>query len=278
MAIILLSSLGVMKWQRTHRDHLSLTCLDVGHGQAILVQLPGTMNILFDAGSMYTSDVGTRIVVPFLDYIGVSRLHAIVLSHHDIDHINGVPEIVDRRRVDRVYVNDAFLSQTQTAETAKLLLRHLHEKHVRVDPVPEVIAAGPARTHMIWPVGDPNAHEGISDNDTSLVSMIEFAGAGILLCSDIERFAQQQITDLHPALKADVVVAPHHGSTRTMDAQFLPQLDASVLLCSCGKLDFTQGRVVRRDDHAQILYTARDGAISICIDAHGMVQTRVMKR
>ena len=102
MLLTLLVPLGVMKWQRTHRDHLSITCLDVGHGQAILARLPGTMNILFDAGSLYGSDIGTRIVLPFLDYEGIGRLHAVVVSHRDIDHINGLPEVANRRRVDRV--------------------------------------------------------------------------------------------------------------------------------------------------------------------------------
>jgi competence protein ComEC len=272
MAIVLLCSLGLMKWHRTHRDHLSLTCLDVGHGQAILVQLPGTMNILFDAGSMYISDVGTRVVLPFLDYIGVSRLHAVVLSHHDIDHINGVPEVVDRRRVDHVYAGDAFLAQAQTAETAKLLLQHLQTRGVAVERVPEIITAGPASIETLWPVGDPNAQPQLSDNDRSLVSMIEFGGARILLCSDTESLAQQQIARLYPELKADVVVAPHHGSTRTLHAGFLPQIQASVLLCSCGKLDFDQGRVIKRDGQAQVYYTARDGAATICIDGDGDVE------
>jgi len=278
MAIILLSSLGLMKWHRTHRDHLSLTCLDVGHGQAVLVQLPGTRNILFDAGSMYTSDVGTRIVLPFLDYIGVSRLHAVVLSHHDVDHINGVPEVVDRRRVDRIYTSDVFLAQSQTAETARLLLQHLDARGVKLDRVPEIIAAGPARIHTLWPIGDPNAQQEISDNDKSLVSMIELAGTRVLVCSDIERFAQRQIISLHPGLNADVVVAPHHGSMTTLHAGFLPQLEATILVCSCGKRDFDQGRVVGRDGHAEVCYTARDGAVSICIDADGAIQRHAMKR
>ncbi|MBN1508170.1 MAG: ComEC/Rec2 family competence protein [Sedimentisphaerales bacterium] len=270
MTLVLLFSLAVMKWQRTHRDHLILTCLDVGHGQAILAQLPGTMNVLFDAGSMYTSDVGTRIVLPFLDYIGVSRLHAIVLSHQDIDHINGVPEIVDRRWTDHVYASKTFLTQSQTSETATLLLQHLGATGVTVEPIPEMIEAGPARMTTLWPIDE--AQPGIGDNDTSLVSEIEFAGRRILLCSDIEHYAQQQVVRLHPTLKADVVVAPHHGSVRTLDAGFLRQFDAAILLSSCGRLDFSQGRVVEREDRSRTLCTARDGAISICIDSDGVVQ------
>lgn len=86
-----------------------------------------------------------------------------------------------------------------------------------MDRVPQIITVGPARLHMLRPVADPNAQRQISDNDRSLVSLIELAGTRVLLCSDIERFAQRQILRLHPGLKAGVVVAPHHGSMTTLD-------------------------------------------------------------
>lgn len=274
MTVALLLTLVSMKWQRTYRNHVSLTCLDVGHGQAILVQLPGARNILFDAGSMYIDDVGTRIVLPCLDYLGVSRLHAVVLSHHDIDHINGVPEVVDRRRVDHVYAGDAFLTSTQTAPTARLLLDHLETRGVKVSRMPETIEAGPARVRLLWPAGDANVAPELSDNDTSLVCAVELAGRRALLCSDIERPAQQRMSVLWPDLKADIVVAPHHGSVRTLDPGFLPQLNASVLVGSCARRDLDQGRVVQATGRTRGWFTARDGAISICIDPDGAVQRR----
>jgi len=277
MAAVLLFSLVAMKWCRTHRDHLSLTCLDVGHGQALLVQLPGTANLLFDTGSMYVDDVGTRVVLPCLDYLGVSRLHAIVLSHHDIDHINGVPEVVGRRRVDHIYANDAFLAQAETAPTARCLLEHLETKRLSIERIPDTILAGPAMVRILWPVGDPNTQQELSDNDKSLVCAVEFADRTVLLCSDIERFAQQRMSRLYPDSKADVVVVPHHGSIRTLDAGFLPRLEASALLCSCARRDLDQGRVIDPKSHAGACFTARDGAISICIDAHGVVQKQAIR-
>ena len=60
IALVIIGALGTLKWQRTHRDNLVVTCLDVGHGQAILAQLPGGDNILFDAGSLYNRNIGKR--------------------------------------------------------------------------------------------------------------------------------------------------------------------------------------------------------------------------
>ncbi|MFQ6035546.1 MAG: ComEC/Rec2 family competence protein, partial [Sedimentisphaerales bacterium] len=110
MTLSLITFLGVTKWQRTSRDNLVLTCLDVGHGQAILAQLPGKANVLFDAGSLHESDIGRRIVAPFLDYSGISKIDAIIISHNDVDHINGILEIAEHCEVTGVYANDAFLS------------------------------------------------------------------------------------------------------------------------------------------------------------------------
>ena len=107
-ALALVAIVAIPKWQRTHGDNLTVTVLDVGHGQAILAQLPGGANILFDAGSQNRSDVGTRVVTPFLRYNGIRNIDAVVISHPDIDHINGLPEVTGNIRTKAVYASKAF--------------------------------------------------------------------------------------------------------------------------------------------------------------------------
>ena len=280
LALMVVLPLGLMKWQRTHRDHLSLTCLDVGHGQAILAQLPGTMNLLFDAGSLYGKDVGARIVVPFLDYAGIGRLHAIIASHHDVDHINGIPEIVSLRSVARVCLGDTFFAESATSQTTELLTQSLEASRIDPEHVPETIRAGSAQVRSLWPAGEPATPTTLEENDRSLVCLIEFAGRRVLLCSDIESTAQQEITRRYPSLKADVVVVPHHGSIRTLDEGFLKQLEPRLLLCSCGRTDYERGRVIvppragsTADGRtAALLITARDGAVTIRIDRAGVIK------
>ena len=276
-AVMLVIGLGALKWQRTHRDDLRLTCLDVGHGQAILVQLPGTRNLLFDAGALYSGDVGTRVVLPFLDYSGIDRLHAVVVSHCDIDHINGIPEVVARRRVDRVYIEDATFDAEGPAPS-RLLWQSLKERKHQIEDVPEVIEAGPARITRLWPTDECVGSAEFSDNDRSLVCLIEFAGRRLLLCSDIETGAQQAILTLHPDLQADVVVVPHHGSVRTLAPGFLERLRPSVLICSCGRRAYERGSMPTAPSGSECLVTARDEAISVCIDPSGRVQTCAANR
>ena len=273
MALILVTHLVTLKWQRTHRDHLRMTCLDVGHGQAIVVQFPGTKNVLFDAGSMYCHDVGTRIVLPFLDYMGVARLHAIVISHGDVDHINGIPEIVDRRRVEHVYANDTFFPQAEPSGPSALLIESLTRNKHTVERMPERLPFDGATVDTLWPLGHCTGDRQLSDNDRSLVARIEYAGVTVLLCSDIEAFAQRRIMALYPDLAARIVVVPHHGSKATRHEVFLPKLQPDVLIVSCGRRSLGAGQPSHDSFQPEYFFTAKNGAITVCVQSEGVVET-----
>jgi competence protein ComEC len=270
-------SLGVIKQQRIYRDNLILSCLDVGHGQAILVQLPGRANVLFDAGSMYKSDIGRRIVAPFMDYIGTNRIDAVIISHNDVDHINGIPEIAEYCEFKRIYANDDFFERTDPWGTATFLRECLNETGHKIERLDKNLnLVNEANIKTLWPDKKVNYDIQLSDNDKSLVSLIEFAGRKILLCSDIEQFAQSELMRLYPELKADIVVVPHHGSINTLDNDFLKKLNADILICSCSKSQYE--RTIRNEDQtissldsAKFFYTPENGAITIVIDKQGEI-------
>ncbi len=279
MALTIIVLLGVTKWQRTHRDNLIITCLDVSHGQAILAQLPGKANVLFDAGSMHKSDIGRRAVAAFLDYSGINKIDAIIISHNDIDHINGIPEIVEHCKVEDVYANPAFFSKTDEWGTAKFLKERLLEKGHKIQRLGKNLNSGSrAKIKILWPSEQICENEELDDNDKSVVSLIEFAGTKILLCSDIEEFAQRELLRMYPNLKADVVVVPHHGSTKTLEAGFLESLEADILICSCGLRQYERQQTSKRVSKAKSFYTVRDGAITVCVSKDGTIQTATFAR
>ncbi|MHC4665618.1 MAG: DNA internalization-related competence protein ComEC/Rec2 [Planctomycetota bacterium] len=272
MALAIIVLLGVTKWQRTHRDNLIMTCLDVGHGQAIMLQLPGKANVLFDAGSVNKHDIGRRIVAPFLDYSGIPKIDAIIISHNDLDHINGIPEIVKHCKVKAVFANDAFFSRIDRWGTAKFLNERLLEKGRKARTLNEELKVGDTAIKMLWPTEQMARNQSLSDNDKSLVSFIQFAGVGILLCSDIEQFAQTQLLGLFPRLRADVVIVPHHGSAKTLEPAFLKNLKPEILICSCGRREYEKNQTADLKNAAKPFYTARDGALTISISTDGTIK------
>jgi competence protein ComEC len=279
MLFVLVCWLGVLKLQRVYRDDLALTCLDVGHGQAILVRLTGKANVLFDAGSLYGNDVGARIVSPYLDYIGIRNIDALIISHNDADHINGVPEVVEHCNVKSVFANNAFFDRKDEWGTAEFLNNCLIEKGLEIKRIePEMSLSSSASIKILWPDEQLYNKENLSDNDRALVSLIEFAGKKILLCSDIEEFAQRELLRLYPNLKANIVVVPHHGSTTTLDLEFLKHLEADVLICSCGRRQYEkndsdpESRKYFPAD-ARLLCTPEAGAVTVSIDKSGVIKT-----
>ncbi len=275
--LVFVGYLGTLKWQRTHRDDLILTTLDVGHGQAIVARLPGTKTILFDAGSLHRSNVGGRIIIPFLDYVGIERLNAIVVSHNDIDHINGIPEIVYRRRIDHIYANESFFGQATEGGTAKRLIDSLRQDGHEIERMPQTIQSGPSIVHKLWPLDLETTPETLSDNDKSLVSSITFGQATVLLCSDIEQYAQRRIMALYPDLKANIVVEPHHGSTVTQDEHFLDHLNPDVLIRSCGPPRADRETKIPPKFNPKLIDTSQNGSITICVKIrpNGMVKLSI---
>jgi len=274
MVLAMLVFLGAVKWQRTHRNDLVVTCLDAGHGQAIFAQLPGKANVLFDAGSLHKSDVGRRVVAPFLDWAGVNKIGAVIVSHNDIDHINGIPEIAEHCEVGGVYANTAFFDKADQWGTAKFLNDCLSEMCIKIQRLNEDLnLSSSADIKILWPGEEICKNEGLGDNDKSLVSLIEFSGYKILLCSDIEKFAQRELLRLYPDLKADIVVVPHHGSVNTLEANFLEKLDADILICSCGRSQYEKQQVVKERDNTKSFYTSKDGAVTVRINKDNMVKT-----
>jgi len=266
--LTLIASLAIPWWQRTHEDNLTVTILDVGHGQAILAQMPGGSNILLDAGSQNRSDVGTRVVTPFLRYSGIRKIDAVVIGHGDIDHINGLPEVTGDIQTKTVYASKAFFEDNR--QTAKFLRNKL-QKIAEINDLPQKF--GSSKIRVLWPIPDIQENNSISDNDKSVVTLIEYAGRQVLICSDIEKFAQREILRLYPDLKADVLIMPHHGSAKTTEPSFVDKTGAAVTIASNSESSYEKGQVIGPRQGLKSYYTGKDGAVTVRVSKQGAINT-----
>jgi competence protein ComEC len=264
----ILVPLVVTKYVRTHRGDLEMTSLAAGHGQAIVLAFPGSQNVLFDAGSRTSKNCGWRTVVPFLRHKGIGRIHHLVISHADIDHVNGIPEIAATVNVDHIWASAAVVGKAATVSTAGYLNACL----TRLDRKIEVLDNGVelsnrARVTMLWPTPELCADTTIGDNDKSMVLLVEFAGRRILLCGDIERHAQEELLVRNPDLKVNVLVMPHHGSVRNLVDGFVERLAPDIIVVNCSRSEYIGA--YRPPEGILALYTPVDGAVTITIKADG---------
>lgn len=273
MFLAIIIFLGVIKFNRTYHKNLVITCLNVGHGQAIVAQLPGSKTYLFDAGSQNIGDIGTRIITPFLNYNGISEIDAIFISHGDIDHINGIPEVIKLCQVNSVYADKAFC-QTQKA-TVKFLNSCIDAAGLKIKPVQSETIMG---IKVIWPDDAAQANDKLSENDKSTVTLIESGNSKVLLCSDIEKSTQANLLKLFPNLHPDVVVVPHHGSLRTRLPNFLDALGADIFIYSCDEKLFDLLKKSNQTAISKSFYTCDNGAITVSIDENRTIKTTTQVR
>ena len=198
---------------------LEADVLAVGHGLAVVVQAPDGRAYVYDCGRMRDPNVGRRVVAPALWARGVRRIEAVLLSHADADHYNGLPDLLDRFSIGAVRVASGFAGAANP-EAVRLL------DLVKARGVPiETIAAGDhweasGARFAVWhpPEG---WHPAAKDNARSLVLDIEANGRHALLTGDLEDDGLLQIVSRpKPAPPPDVFLAPHHGG-RTANPEWL---------------------------------------------------------
>lgn len=273
MILLLVAAFSINKFKDL--NNLKLTVLSVGHGQAAIVNLPDGQNIIIDTGSMSKGDIGNSIVNPFFGYMAIDSINSVYISHNDIDHYNGLPEILEKHNCKNIYTTSQFIQNIYKSDTAMELERFLEDRNLSLKTAPEKSSIGRAEITLLWPRDLPDENFS-TDNQTSLVLLLEYADRKILFCSDITADVQKRLMSLYPQLNVDLIITPHHGSGRTADADFLNFLKPRYLITSCSKSQLAgTNREIKKFEHSY--YTCNDGAITATINPQGKIRIKTFR-
>ena len=218
-----------------------LTALDVGQGTSVLVQTAHHA-LLFDTGpGPESTHAGERVVVPFLQAHGVAALDTLIISHSDSDHSGGAPAVLDAIEV---------YQMVAALEPANALWANAQQHGADTLPC----AAGQrwqwdgVEFAMLWPdagplQGKPNAHCCVLRVSTLPTAASRLAGriqttqprVAALLTADIEAPTERVLLARdRGALRAEVLVVPHHGSKTSSTEPFLDSIEPSIVLFQVG--------------------------------------------
>jgi competence protein ComEC len=133
------------------------------------------------------------------------------------------------------------------------------------------------RFEVLHPARDSYQDPAIRENDRSCVLRVEAGGRRILLPADIERRAEEALLRRERGrLRADVLLAPHHGSRTSSIPDFVRATGPEIVVFPVGyrnRFGHPQREVLGRyaDIGARIYRTDRDGAVTIALRADGAI-------
>jgi competence protein ComEC len=278
-------SLGGRELARQSSREVRVTFLDVGQGDAAVIEGPRGFVALIDGGGSYDEgfDPGARVIEPYLRRRGIARVDLVVLSHPHPDHLNGLFRVLSRFQVGAVWTSGDdgrnpryrdFLALARARGAAAPVPAPWRSSEMTLIPI------GP------W-LGDAiAAPPGLGVNDASLVVRLSYGGRSVLFAGDLEEDGEAELvaraTSRLVALASDVLKVPHHGSRTSSSAELLDGVRPELAVASLGKdnrFRFPHAEVVARyvRRNVRVLRTDEVGAVTVTLSPEGAIDTTCVR-
>ena len=239
-------------------DHYTLTALDVGQGQCLILRTKAR-TVVVDCGGSYPQEAGALAA----EYLGLdlrSRVDCLILTHYDEDHAGGVTQLLHQLAVDTLYLPDV----PDESGTRAAIERAAAAQGSRIVPVSQdyLLPLDGAEIRVFAPVSSKNA------NAACLTVLFSAEKYDMLITGDMDEKTEQTLLQTHDLPDVEVYVAGHHGSAKASSEALLAQICPETVLISVGEgnryghpAQETLDRFA--DVGAQIYRTDQDGTIEI---------------
>lgn len=260
-SMLLLLLLMAHPWQQREK----ITFLDVGQGDASLLQ-SGGQTLLLDGGSTSQKNVGTYVILPYIKQQGISCLEAVVLTHTDQDHINGVTEVLEEGKKGWLTVKNLMYPYWMEGTEQGKQLKKLAEEagaSCRKIRAGDRLTIGKAEAVVLYPKEQEKIEE---PNAGSLVLFWKWEGVQAMFTGDLPEEKERELLQNLPA--CEILQVGHHGSATSTCREFLEQVQPSLAVISCAMKNRyghpspdTVDRLKKTG--CEIRYTMKSGAITI---------------
>ena len=252
MAVISLCLALCLSWY-VPENKASVTMLDVGQGQCILLQSEGR-TFLVDCGGD-SDETAALLASQQLLGQGITRLDGVILTHYDRDHMGGLPTLLTRVDTDLLLLPDT------EDQGKRALLSAIAGETVLVSDT-ATVEYGDTCITVFGPV-----YDGYS-NENSLCVLFETENCVILITGDRSDFGERMLLRQFTLPDVDILVAGHHGSGDSTSEELLTAVTPEMVLISVSE-DNNYGHpadelLARLQDHGCIIYrTDQCGSITL---------------
>jgi competence protein ComEC len=240
---------------------INMTLLDVGQGLSAVVQTANHW-LVYDTGAKFSaeSDMGQSALLPFLRLEGSDKIDKLIISHGDNDHIGGAASLMRGIPTEQV-------------------LTSVPQQLSSYSPVMCEAGQSWAWDKVRFTILSPQ-HAVVSENNNSCVLKIQSEHGTVLLTGDIEALAESWLIETYGNnIKANVLIAPHHGSKTSSTPKFLQAVQPEYVLIPAGyrnQFGHPHRDVLVRYKQlkAKVLNNADSGAITISVrDGSWVIQS-----
>jgi competence protein ComEC len=274
--LLLVTSLLILLGIRVHQRYwgnFTLTFLDVGQGDAALIQFQGGKTLLIDSGGIFgRSNFGQRTLYPELARKGILQLDYAVLSHPDRDHGHGFLGLFDSMTISEFWYPEVFKRQKHPLLMELLNRAKTRSKSKGFEQFSKQSLGG-ANIELF-----PMRHLGPKSNNNSMVALLTYHGCRFLFTGDIEKPAEEQLSKVRLP-NITVLKVPHHGSHTSSSVSLLNSLRPRIAVISAGRgnpYHHPHLSVLRRYRQwgSQVLRTDFHGFVEFTVDREGKMTCR----
>ena len=210
------------------RSGLMVAFLDVGQGDAILIETSTGRQILIDGGPNKKVLQELSKIMPFYD----RSIDVVIVTHPDGDHIGGLPEVLKRYNVDLV-IESGVESDTAVSKAFENLIEEKNIKKVLARRGMRLVLGNNAYMLVLFPIGDV---AGWDTNDASIVAKLVYGKTSYLFTGDSPQKIENYLVFVEKEnLDVDVLKAGHHGSKTSSSESFVGYASPEYAIISAGK-------------------------------------------
>ena len=257
------------------KDLVSITCLDIGQGDGIVIQLPGGKTVMVDGGSSNKKNIASYQILPYLKNQGISAVDAMLISHTDLDHISGIQELLTlkEKHLTALHIKNLLLPDWKAPEAVYRELEEQAERCgisvVRLHQGQE-LRFGDVCLEILSP---ESGASGTDPNEEGIVMELRYGKFRGLFTGDIGEETEKKLL---PRLDdVDFLKVGHHGSRYSTCQEFLDRIKPETAVISCSESN-TYGHpspeTTKRleESGVQTEYTMKNGAVTVYTDGCSM--------
>ncbi len=250
---------------------LNIHFIDVGYGDAILLQIPEGLSILIDGGK---PEAAPKVIAQLKKW-GIKKLDYLFITHFHKDHAGGLGPILETyipKPTSKLEDTEILLPfsplETEIHEAVQDVVDALKHYSLKIIRRGEQITPSP---HIQIKVLHPKTLTG-DQNEDSLVLKIMHGANSFLLAADAGLNTQQELIDIYgKQLQADLIKIPHHANETRAHQPFIDAVNPTIAILSIGPNDYQApnptileayqktGAELFRSDHHGNIHIKSDG-------------------